>query len=80
MKHVLLILGILFLAAGAASLGLSALAGMGYMRLMDGTAEMYASYRSEFYIFLWIGLGCVLLGVLFLVLRRRKLKKQGEKG
>ena len=75
MKHVLLVLGILFLAAGAASLGLSALAGIGYMSLMDGTAAMYASYRSEFLIFLCIGLGCVLLGVLCLVLRRRRLKK-----
>ena len=75
MKIVSLILGILLTASGAFCLFMSALAGIGYISLMDGTAEMYRSYASEFRVFLIAGLILLALGILSLVLRKKKFKK-----
>ena len=71
MRTFLLILGILLLAGAAGCLFMSLLNYWGYMRLMDGTPQMYKNLLQGGRIFLACTAVCGLLGGLCLFLRKR---------
>ena len=69
-KRLLLIAGIVIIAAGAAALLFSALQRYGYYHLLDGDADMYLGMHRRMIQFLVIGIILVVIGAVCTIIRR----------
>ena len=71
MKKLMLIIGIILLAAAVLSLLLAALNWFGYSRTLDGSAELYAGMHRRMIAFFIVGIVLAAVGIVCLVIRAR---------
>lgn len=71
MKKLLLIFGIILIAAGVLALLFAALNRFGYYNLLDGSAEQYAALRRRMNISFFAGLALAALGAVCIFIRTR---------
>ena len=72
MKKLLLIVGIISLAACVLSLLLSALSWLGYYNLMDGSADLYSSLHRRMILWFVIGIVFAVIGTICMFIRFKK--------
>ena len=71
MRKLLLIIGIVLIAAGVLALLFAALNLFGYHRVLDGSAELYARLHRRSVLFGTVGLVLASLGTACLIIRSR---------
>ena len=71
MKKLLLIVGIIIIAAGAVLLLFAALNLFGYYRVLDGSAELYAKLHLRAIVFFVIGALFAAIGAACIIIKNR---------